>query len=343
MELILLNSNSHNNLYKVIENNKIEYDLWLDNYKDILEQSKNMEIIDLCCGFGGNSLYLKENNYKVISCDFSKESLKFVETKVKPFAIKELKINNKLPFKDNIYKVIIADLSNQTFNNNFLMKIIIQIKDILVKGGFLIIRIRKNSDEYKKYFKGFEVISSVERTIYTQGIENIVQELCLKNKKMELNEEFLNLLAKYSDENKSIENIYYGKNENSKVYLNNLDKYLEMMKEKNPSILIIGESQSYNSGIKNGLPFNEEDNKIIKEKYANTLRWNIFPFYPYEESKVTAKRSLKTLECTVGISILVSLLKLFPSINKIVPFNKEAYDIIIKYSDILEVSIEEFK
>ena len=36
------------------------YDLWLDEYKDILEKNKDNDILDLGCGIGADTLYLIE-------------------------------------------------------------------------------------------------------------------------------------------------------------------------------------------------------------------------------------------------------------------------------------------
>ena len=48
------------------------YDLWLDNYYNILVKNKKNEILDLGCGIGSDTLYLRERGYKVLSCDISK-------------------------------------------------------------------------------------------------------------------------------------------------------------------------------------------------------------------------------------------------------------------------------
>ena len=69
-------NNYWNQLYESRNNQKPVYDLWLDKYAAILSTSNSIPIIDLGCGSGNNTLYLQERNYKVISCDFSKEALK---------------------------------------------------------------------------------------------------------------------------------------------------------------------------------------------------------------------------------------------------------------------------
>lgn len=58
------------------------YDLWLDEYKNILQENKDNEILDLGCGIGADTLYLLERGYNVLSCDFSVEALKSIENNI---------------------------------------------------------------------------------------------------------------------------------------------------------------------------------------------------------------------------------------------------------------------
>lgn len=58
------------------------YDLWLDEYKDILEQNKKNTILDLGCGIGADTLYMLERGYDVLSCDFSNEALKSIQDNI---------------------------------------------------------------------------------------------------------------------------------------------------------------------------------------------------------------------------------------------------------------------
>ena len=100
-----------NNVYDNIKNSKITYDLWLDKYNDILEKSKDTNIIDLGCGSGNNSVYLSERNYKVISCDYSIEALNIVKKYINNSNIVEMDLTREFPFEDAIAEIIIADLS----------------------------------------------------------------------------------------------------------------------------------------------------------------------------------------------------------------------------------------
>ena len=105
------------------------YDLWLDEYKDILEQNKDKEILDLGCGIGADTLYLLERGYNVLSCDFSNEALKSIQDNIPNSKTLYLDMMKDFPIEDNTYSLIIADLSLHYFDNE--TTIHIMKKDIL--------------------------------------------------------------------------------------------------------------------------------------------------------------------------------------------------------------------
>lgn len=67
-----------NDVFKNVKEKKLKYDLWLDEYIDILEKIKEKYIIDLGCGCGGDILYLIERGYNVIVCDCLEEVLNII-------------------------------------------------------------------------------------------------------------------------------------------------------------------------------------------------------------------------------------------------------------------------
>lgn len=143
-----MNSNKEywNNVYGSIKNNKITYDLWLDKYISILEKSKDTNVIDLGCGSGNDSLYLKERDYKVISCDYSIEALNIVEKYIKNSNVVEMDLTKKFPFRDSTAEIIIADLSLHYFDDDTTKNILNEIKRVLKSGGYLIARVNTIDD-----------------------------------------------------------------------------------------------------------------------------------------------------------------------------------------------------
>ena len=150
-----------NKVYEGIKEIKPVYDLWLDKYKDILEKSRDTEIIDLGCGSGNNSIYLSERNYKGISCDYSKEALNIVKKYIRNFEIVEMDLTKKFPFESESAEVIIADLSLHYFDDNTTKSILNEIKRVLKYDGCLIARVNtikdvnfnaENGKEIEKHF-----------------------------------------------------------------------------------------------------------------------------------------------------------------------------------------------
>lgn len=114
------------------------YDLWLDGYKNILDENKDNEILDLGCGIGADTLYLLERGYNVLSCDFSVEALKSIENNIPNSKTLYLDMMKEFPIADKKYSLIIADLSLHYFNNEITIHIMKEIKRILKDGGVLL-------------------------------------------------------------------------------------------------------------------------------------------------------------------------------------------------------------
>ena len=141
------------------------YDLWLDEYKDILEQNKDKEILDLGCGIGADTLYLLERGYDVLSCDFSNEALKSIQDNIPNSKTLYLDMMKDFPVEDNTYSLIIADLSLHYFDNEITIHIMKEIKRILKKGGILLSRVASVND----FNFGAGVGEQLEKNYYFEG------------------------------------------------------------------------------------------------------------------------------------------------------------------------------
>ncbi len=126
-------------------NGKIIYDDWLDKYKDILSKAKT-SILDLGCGEGNDTLYLKERGYDVISLDYSKSALDIVKNNIKGAKTVLADISNELPFENDSFDIAIADLSLHYFDLNTTKKILGEIKRILTPSGHLFARVNSSDD-----------------------------------------------------------------------------------------------------------------------------------------------------------------------------------------------------
>lgn len=141
------------------------YDLWLDEYKDILEKNKDTVILDLGCGIGADTLYLIERGYNVLSCDFSKEALKNVQANIPNSEILYLDMMKEFPIEDDAYSLIIADLSLHYFDNNMTFHIMNEIKRILKNDGILLARVASTND----FNFGAGLGQKLENNFYFEG------------------------------------------------------------------------------------------------------------------------------------------------------------------------------
>lgn len=134
-----------NNEHKKWIDNEIKMDDWLDKYQDIIKNT-HTKILDLGCGLGNNSLYLKRLNKEVVAVDYSKVALDFVSKNTSGIETLELDISKKLPFNDNEFELIIADLSLHYFDSDTTIEIMKEIKRILKYDGILLARVNSTKD-----------------------------------------------------------------------------------------------------------------------------------------------------------------------------------------------------
>ena len=134
------------NIYIRYKDKKPQYDLWLDKHEQILHKTKNQTIIDLGCGTGADTLYLKERGYSVLSVDSSDEALAIVKNKIPNSKTKNLNIEEILPFENESTQLIISDLSLHYFNDETTKKIIKELKRVLKPKAYLIFRVNSIND-----------------------------------------------------------------------------------------------------------------------------------------------------------------------------------------------------
>lgn len=146
-----------NETFKIFFNKKPKYDDWLDKHKEILSLSKNTAIVDLGCGSGGNTLYLFERGYDVISCDFSDEAIKNLREHIPKARICMFDMLSGLPFENNSKKIIIADLSIHYFLWKDTEKIVKEIDRVLMRDGFLLCRVNSVNDINYGAMQGIEI------------------------------------------------------------------------------------------------------------------------------------------------------------------------------------------
>ena len=245
------------------------YDLWLDEYKDILEKNKDNDILDLGCGIGADTLYLIERGYSVLSCDFSKEALKSVEDNIPNSKTMYLNMLEDFPIDNDTYSLIIADLSLQYFNNKDTIHIMNEIKRILKTDGILLARVASVND----FNFGAGVGEELEMK---KNIQNLKYYIKLKSKRKEI----IKMNFKVNDYDKFAEKRHFEVTNGMKKSLRFVEK--PMMLSMLPNIegkrvLLLGcgtaeESDmlsKYNPKKITGIDISKKSIAIAKESYPN--------------------------------------------------------------------------
>jgi len=135
------------NLYLLKGSKYTIYDGWLDKYLSDLKNAS--KIVDLGCGDGVNTIFLRSQNIYSIACDFSETALYQIKKRLPEAIIMCFDMIEGLPFDTNSIDVVIADLSIHYFDWNTTTKLIKEIFRILNENGLLLCRIN-STKEYQK-------------------------------------------------------------------------------------------------------------------------------------------------------------------------------------------------
>ncbi len=123
-------------------------DIWLLKYKDIIGNVKNKMAIDLGCGLGQDSIWLLENGFHVVSCDFSEKALNKFKEMYPNANVTNLDIADGLPFQCNSVGLVNANLSLHYFDMKKTVEIFDNIYKILEFGGLFVGRMNSDKNEY---------------------------------------------------------------------------------------------------------------------------------------------------------------------------------------------------
>lgn len=166
-------------------------------------------------------------------------------------------------------------------------------------------------------------------------------------------------------------NPYRGERPFAQQRRHNLQTYLQMMHQQQPTLLLIGEAPGYRGCRLTGIPFTSphilttlsnflgqttnpfkpvgEWPKIYREASATIvwrtivswqplpLLWNIFPFHPHQPNTPQSNRTPKTSEIAAGRPFLTRLRPLFPQ-AQIVAVGKKAAGALEKW-DVVHTAV----
>ena len=134
-----------NKVHNKYKNNDIIYDNWLDEYKSLILFAQK-PILDLGCGLGNDTLYLRNLGLETISLDYSEVALNSLKENIKDVKTIKADISKPLDFKDSSFDLVVADLSLHYFDDKTTISIMHEIKRILTNGGHLIARVNSTKD-----------------------------------------------------------------------------------------------------------------------------------------------------------------------------------------------------
>lgn len=136
------------NMKKDIEklnNRLIVYDKWLTKFDDFIK-NVNTKIIDLGCGIGNDTLYLRNMGKDVVSCDFSKIALAILKKEIPDAITMNFDMTSEFPIAKESTDLVIANLSLHYFDEKTTFEIIGKIRNILKPKGVLIFRVNSVND-----------------------------------------------------------------------------------------------------------------------------------------------------------------------------------------------------
>ena len=144
---------------ETIKNLSIEdsaYDGWLDKY-GLEGLSTSDLIIELGCGWGDDTCYLKNLPARLISCDFSDESISLMERRFPKADLAQFDLRAPFPFLDDSAEIIVADLCLHYFSDQEMAGIMKEIRRVLKDGGQLLCRVNSNKDPACGPESGWEI------------------------------------------------------------------------------------------------------------------------------------------------------------------------------------------
>lgn len=137
------------------------YDGWLDQYLPILKRCQR--ILDLGCGIGVNTLYLRSAGIQTTACDFSQSALDVLVSTLPDAPVLCFDMTTGLPFLPESIDAIIADLSLHYFPDAVTRQIVADMKKVLRPGGLLLCRVNAYEDEFDP--SSFETIDKDYYTV----------------------------------------------------------------------------------------------------------------------------------------------------------------------------------
>ena len=131
-----------------------------DLFADQLSAS-NGPALDLACGTGSDSLWLKNHGISSIACDYSLAGLKLLYTYLPDIPVVCFDMTNSFPFPEAAFGTLICDMGLHFFSEKETHSILSEIRRILKKSGTAFFRVNAFEDLEQE-----KIISEIEPHFY---------------------------------------------------------------------------------------------------------------------------------------------------------------------------------
>ena len=154
LKILTMEIGGYDKVYK--ENSEIQKEVAGSIIESVLffRQNKIKKILDLGCGTGRNTSYLKNGGFDVLGCDVSSEALNIAKKNVAGVFFEQCPMSS-LSFPDDLFDGVVCNHVLQHGMINDIKKAVDEIYRVLRPNGVILLEVA--STESSKYLKGTEV------------------------------------------------------------------------------------------------------------------------------------------------------------------------------------------
>lgn len=151
--------------WKTLMDNKIidfDQDSYLDDYEEIIKKVPKKVGLDLGCGIGQDTKWLKRHDFDVISTDICPDALDVLVKKGINEHVQILDLKEPFSFLNDEFGIVNANLSLHYFDYKTTINIFKEINRVLCQDGILIGRVNSNKNiAFKK-----TIVNEIEENYY---------------------------------------------------------------------------------------------------------------------------------------------------------------------------------
>ncbi len=133
-----------NRVFVHLEPMEIERDPWLDRYAQLL--SPGSQVLELGCGTGRTTAYLRRAGHAVVAADISDVALRMLSSRLPGVETRELDMTQGLPWNAGHFEAVVADLCLHYFDAKTTRYVLGEIARVLRPDGVFLARVNSTED-----------------------------------------------------------------------------------------------------------------------------------------------------------------------------------------------------